>query len=113
MESCFDLSHLGFLPAKCVQKLPKDCPFSGLEKIAEVLPKLNRLSLLNVAISKLEIAPIDATKQLNEGEQRRLYVILAMIIHSIVHGSKAKWELLEDDDSASEIFLNCGKAIIQ
>ena len=113
IENWFGLSHLGFLPAKCVQKLPKDCPFSGLETIAEVLPMLNRMSLLNAAISKLDLPPLDATKQLDEGEQRRLYVILAMIIHSLVHGSKAKWELLESDESASELVMNCGKVIIQ
>ena len=89
------LTQLGFLPEKCVKRLPEKCAFASLEKIADMLPDLNRLFKLKDAISNLHMAPTDSTRELNEEEQRRLYVILAMIIHSLVNGSKARWELLD------------------
>ena len=98
-EKAFGLSKLGFLPEYCVKRLPENCTFSALENIADNLPELNRSFTLEEAISRLDIAPKDDTKDLTEGEKRRLYVILAMIIHSLVHGSKARWDLLDSDSS--------------
>ena len=94
-EKSLGVSKLGFLPEKCVQMLPVENPFYILETIAENLPELNKSSTLKTKILELELFPKRVITELNEGEQRRLYVVLAMIIHSLLHGSKARWELLD------------------
>ena len=109
-EKEFGLSRLGFLPESCVQRLPKNCPFSALENIADHLPELNRSFTLEEAISRIDITPKNAPTDLNEGEKRRLYVILAMVIHSLVHGSKARWDLL-DCDSLAKILPSSGNIL--
>ena len=108
IEEEFGLSKLGFLPERCVERLPEHTPFIALENIANKLPDLNKTCTLEEAIIKLEIIPKHAIIKLNEGEQRRLYVILAMIIHSLLHGPKARWDLL-DADSLTESSWVSGK----
>ena len=93
----FGLSKLGFLPQRCVETLHDDNPFFILEVIARNLPAMNKSSTLENEISKLQLFPKGLIKDFNEGEWRRLYVILAMIIHSLMHGSKARWDILDTD----------------
>ena len=59
----------------------------------------------------LQLFPKGVIKKLKEDEQRRLYVILAMIILSLLHGSKANWDVL---DSKSEInTIGCGNYLLK
>ena len=103
METEFGISKLGFLPESCVEKLPELTPFIALEYISDNLPELNRSFTLKEAITKLQIIPKHAIIELSEGEQRRLYVILAMIIHSLMHGPKARWDLLDDCSTVTKL----------
>ena len=86
--------------------LPPENPFYELESIADNLAELNKSFTLGKELLSLKLFPKGVIKKLDEDEQRRLYVILAMIIHSLLHGSKAKWDVL---DSKSEMnTIDCG-----
>ena len=100
------ITKLGFLPEKCVEMLPVENPFYVLETIAKSLPELNKSSTLEIEVSKLKLFPKRVIKDLNEGEQRRLYVVLAMVIHSLLHGSKARWEILNLNSTESNLVAN-------
>ena len=41
IESEFGISKLGFLPERCIERLPDNHFFTSLENIAENLPHLN------------------------------------------------------------------------
>ena len=104
LEREFGLSKLGFLPQRCIETLADDNPFFALEVIAQNLPTLNKSSTLENEISKLQVFPKGLIKDFDEGDWRRLYVILAMIIHSLIHGSKARWDILDTD--SFEVHVN-------
>lgn len=109
IESEFGISRLGFLPERCIERLPDKYFFQSLENIAENLPHLNRSSTLEEEIKSIPVFPQNAINNLSEGEQRRLYVILAMVIHSLSHGSKANWDLLSmDRETDDEILASFG-----
>ena len=111
LEKEFGLSKLGFLPQTCIRMLPPENPFYELESIAENLAELNKSFRLEKEVLSLKLFPKGVIKKLNEDEQRRLYVILAMIIHSLLHGSKANWDVL---DSKSEInTIDCGNNLLK
>ena len=104
IEREFGLSKLGFLPQTCIETLSEDNPFFVLEVIAQNLPALNKYSALEFEIAKLQVFPKGLIKEFSEGECRRLYVILAMVIHSLIHGSKARWDIL--DNNSLEAYVN-------
>ena len=112
IESEFGVSRFGFLPARCIERLPDKHFFHSLENIAENLPHLNRSSTLEEEIKTIPAIPPNAVNDLNEGEQRRLYVILAMVIHSLLHGSKVNWDLLSMDAENIDIVSSFGKIMI-
>ena len=111
LEEEFGLSKLGFLPQSCIIMLPPENPFYELESIAENLAELNKSFTLEKELLSLKLFPKGVIKKFDEDEQRRLYVILAMIIHSLLHGSKAKWDVL---DSKSEMnTIDCGNCRLE
>ena len=112
IESEFGISKLGFLPERCIEKLPDKYFFLSLENIAENLPHLNRSSTLEEEIKNIPVFPQNAINDLSEGEQRRLYVILAMVIHSLLHGSKANWDLLSMDRENDDIVTSSGNIMV-
>ena len=111
LEKEFGLSKLGFLPQTCIRMLSPENPFHELESIAEKLAELNKSFTLEKELLSLKLFPKGVIKKLDEDEQRRLYVILAMIIHSLLHGSNANWDVL---DSKSEInTIDCGNCLLK
>ena len=112
IESEFGISKLGFLPERCIERLPDKHFFRSLENIAENLPHLNRSSTLEAEIENIPGFPQNAINDLSEGEQRRLYVILAMVIHSLLHGSKANWDLLSMDRENDDTVTSSGNMMV-
>ena len=112
IESEFGISKLGFLPERCIERLPDKYFFQSLENIAENLPQLNRSSTLEDEMKNIPVLPQNAINDLSEGEQRRLYVILAMVIHSLLHGSKANWDLLSIDRENDDILTSPGNIMV-
>ena len=112
IESEFGISKLGFLPERCIERLPDNHFFTSLENIAENLPHLNRSSSLEEKIKNIPTIPPNTINHLSEGEQRRIYVILAMVIHSLLHGSKANWELLSMDRENDDIVTSSGNIMV-
>ena len=112
IESEFGISRLGFLPERCIERLPDKHFFQSLENIAENLPQLNRSSTLEDEMKNIPVLPQNAINDLSEGEQRRLYVILAMVIHSLLHGSKANWDLLSTDRENDDTVTSTGNMLV-
>ena len=112
IEIEFGLSNLGFLPERCIERLPDIYLFHSLENIAENLPQLNRSSTLEEEIKTIPAIPPNAINGLSEGEKRRLYVVLAMVIHSLLHGSKVNWDLLSMDTENDDIVSSSGNIMI-
>ena len=110
LEDHFAISSLGFLPERCVKQLPiiDDPWFREIEQIADNLPLLNQSTCLADMVAELHVPPLGITHKLNEFERRRLYVILGMIVHSLVNGRDAKWNLLKDEALCTD---NAGNAI--
>ena len=50
IEKEFGISKSGFLPERCVERLPELSPFVALEHISDNLPELNRTFTLEDAI---------------------------------------------------------------
>ena len=84
----YGLTSNGFLPVTCVEKLP--LYYNAWENIASDLPALNKTRKLNLAVENLPLLSVDGLN--DEPMKRRAFIVLGMLIHSYINGSKVPWE---------------------
>jgi len=77
----------GFAPRSCLARLPPW--YAAWEDIASELPALNRSGKLHDAVCSMPL--IEASTLRGVEEQRRAFVILGMIAHSLVNGPTVPW----------------------
>eukprot|EP01046_Picozoa_sp_COSAG06_P009622 COSAG06_NODE_504_length_14946_cov_34.563750_15_plen_182_part_00 len=92
----YQLSIRGFLPEKCLQRLPKQ--WDNWEALAERLPELNKTKELRKAVDALPV--IDPPREL--AELRRACVVLGQLSHSYIHGGSVPWASV-DEANGTEI----------
>jgi len=92
----YQLSIRGFLPEKCLQRLPKQ--WDNWEALAERLPELNKTKELRKVVDALPV--IDPPREL--AELRRACVVLGQLSHSYIHGGSVPWTSV-DEANGTEI----------
>ena len=92
----YGVSSRGFLPERCVVRLPSGSVFEPLESLADDLPRLNREGALRAAVDSLvcDISTEDVAA-LDAGELRRAYVVCAFLTHAYAHARGPRWELID------------------
>ena len=85
--SAYNISvKYGFVSDQPSRKLP--AKYDAWESIAQVLPQLLANGTLRDAVKHLPVLDIESEAGL--GELQRMYVVLAFIIHGLVHGCNLK-----------------------
>ena len=93
--SQYGLSRQGFLPARCLERLPKE--FEDWEVLADQLPELNRSGRLAEAVEslpQLDAKCLDALEGAPKEVLQRAFLLLGALAHSYVHRHAVPWHRL-------------------
>jgi hypothetical protein len=88
--SKYHLSIRGFLPDKCLQRLPPQ--WDSWEDLMDRLPELNKNKSLRDAVDALPL--IDPPRELEQ--LRRACVVLGQLSHSYIHGGSVPWDSVDE-----------------
>ena len=88
--SKYHLSIRGFLPEKCLQRLPPQ--WDSWESLVGRLPELNKSKSLREAVDALPL--IEPPRDLLE--LRRACVVLGQLSHSYIHGGSVPWDSVDE-----------------
>lgn len=103
--SKYQLSIRGFLPEKCIQRLPPQ--WDEWEGLVERLPELNRTKCLRKAVDALPL--IEPPREV--AELQRACVVLGQLSHSYINGGSVPWESI-DEAKSMEIDDIAGKPTV-
>eukprot|EP01051_Picozoa_sp_SAG22_P025951 SAG22_NODE_7942_length_696_cov_0.845896_1_plen_220_part_10 len=88
----YGLSALGFLPDRCLERLP--AAFEPWEELVDALPELNKAGKLAAAVEALPV--LETAGRLTSGpELRRAGWVLAALGHSYMNGRNVPWAALQ------------------
>mmetsp|Transcript_8977 Transcript_8977/g.16570 ORF Transcript_8977/g.16570 Transcript_8977/m.16570 type:complete len:392 (+) Transcript_8977:119-1294(+) len=81
----------GFVPLHVVARLPSPA-FDGWERLVDELPRLNLTGGLPGAVEALPLIDYEEVLNGDCALQKRAFVVLAMLIHSYIHGHEFPWQ---------------------